>query len=451
VTVPGAAGPDDGAGAGDGADLGELTARYLTADPELVACPFPMFERLRRQAPVYYVEPAGVWLVTRYEDICEVVRDPETFSSLAATGPHGGNLRETLGALAAESAELRGYIEAGGFRDQEPVLLRCDPPRHTQQRKLVNKAFSPRRVRQIEGTVEGICDRLIDQVIDRAIDRVDGTGRMDLVADLAVPLPITVIAGALGVSDGDLPTFKRWSDHLAATIGNDDLGREQVVDLVRSQAEFAEYFGAMIADRRANPRDDLISDVVHATIDGDSLGSAEMLTMFVQFLVAGNETTTTHIAATVLLLLRDPELMQRCRADLSLIPKLIEESLRVESPIAGLYRGATRDTRVGGVSIPAGAHLLMCYASGNRDPRQFVHPDEVDLDRTDGSKHLAFGQGPHFCLGSALSRAESRVALTALLTRMRDIRLAPEAEPLQYAPSYILRGLRRLELLFDPT
>lgn len=424
-------------------DLDELTGRYLAADPELVACPFPMFERLRAERPVHYVESAGVWLVTRYADICEVVRDPETFSSLAATGPHGGKLRETLGALAAESAELRGWIEAAGFRDQAPVLLRCDPPRHTQQRRLVNKAFSPRRVRQIEDTVQGICDRLVDAVIER------GDGRIDLVADLAVPLPITVIAGALGVADGDLSTFKQWSDALAQSIGNDHLGRDEIVRMVRGQAEFADYFGAMIDDRRASPRDDLISDVVHATIDGDSLSRAEMLTMFVQFLVAGNETTTTHIAATVQLLLRDPELMDRCRADHALIPKLVEESLRVESPIAGLYRGTTRDAHVGGVPIPAGQHLLMCYASGNRDTERFPDADRIDLDRVGGG-HLAFGQGPHTCLGSALSRAESRIALTTLLTRLGNIRADPAAPSPEYANSYILRGLRRLDLLFDP-
>ncbi|MDX6610802.1 MAG: hypothetical protein QOF85_2806, partial [Solirubrobacterales bacterium] len=422
-------------------DLTGAAERYLAADPELVRCPFGLFDRLRDEAPVHHVDSAGVWLVTRYADICEVVRDPETFSSLMATGPHGDRMRETLAALARESGEVRGYLEAAGFRDRSPVLLRCDPPRHTQQRKLVNKAFTPRRVRQIEDGVADICNGLIDDVIAQ--------GRMDLVADFAVPLPITVIAGALGVSDGDLPTFKQWSDNLAASIGNDDLSRDQVYALVRSQSAFAEYFDHKITDRRANRRDDLISDVVHATIDGDSLHPDEMLTMFVQFLVAGNETTTTHIASTMRLLLADPELMDRCRADLSLVPALIEESLRVESPIVGLYRTATRDTEVGGVPVPGGAHLLMCYASGNRDGAQFERPDRIDLERSGGGGHLAFGQGPHFCLGSALARAESRIGLTTVLTRLRDIRLDPEAPALDYGSSYILRGPKRLDLLFE--
>jgi cytochrome P450 len=148
------------------------------------------------------------------------------------------------------------------------------------------------------------------------------------------------------------------------------------------------------------------------------------------------------------LLLADPELMARCRADLSLVPALIEESLRVESPIVGLYRTATKDTEVGGVPVPAGAHLLMCYAAGNRDAAQFERPETIDLERTGGG-HLAFGQGPHFCLGSALARAESRIGLTTLLTRLRDVRLDPDAPSPDYGSSYILRGPTRLDLLFD--
>jgi cytochrome P450 len=428
-------------------DFEDAAERFLNAEADAIANPFPMFERLREKSPIHYVEGAGVWLVTRYEDICNVVRNPAVFSSRSATGPHSHRRYAQLAQLAEESPEVRAAVEAGGFRDREPVLLRCDPPRHTAQRKLVNKAFSPGRVRQIEGTVQAICDRLLDEVLD--------TGRMELVADLAVPLPIAVIAGALGVSDGDLPTFKRWSDGLAASIGNDDLNRDQILTLVRSQSEFAGYFRALIADRRAQPQDDLISDLVHASItdpstsSGESLSEDELLTMFAQFLIAGNETTTTHITATVSLLLDQPDLMARCRADLDLLPKLVEESLRVESPISGLYRTALVDTEVGGIAVPAGSHLLLCYGSGNRDPEQYADPDAVNLDRTGEGAHLAFGQGPHFCLGSSLSRAESRIALAALLTRTTNLRRDPAAPPAQRVPSYILRGLTRLDVLFD--
>ena len=424
------------------ADFEGAAERYLGAEAEAIADPFPMFAQLRDKSPVHYVEGTGVWLVTRYEDICAVARNPAVFSSRQATGPHGERRHRALEKLAAESAELRAALEAGAFRDREPVLLRCDPPRHTAQRKLVNKAFTPSRVRQIEDTVEAIAARLFDAVVD--------SGRMELVSDLAAPLPITVIAGALGVADGDMPTFKRWSDDLAASIGNDDLSRDQALAQISSQSEFACYFTEMIANRRRAPQNDLISDLVHACVDGEFLSQDELLTMFAQFLIAGNETTTTHITATVQLLLDQPELMARCRADLSLVPKLVEESLRVESPISGLYRTALVDTEIGGIAVPAGSHLLLCYGSGNRDPDQYADADTVDLEREGEGAHLAFGQGPHFCLGSALSRAESRIALTALLTRTTNLRRAPDSPPTERVPSYILRGVRRLDLLFDP-
>ncbi len=422
-------------------DFEDAAERFLLAEADVVADPFPMFARLREKSPVHYVENAGVWLVTRYQDICAVARNPAVFSSRSATGPHSHRRHAVLQKLTAESADLKSAVEAAAFRDREPVLFRCDPPRHTAQRKIVNKAFSPSRVRQIECTVQAMCDELLDGVLD--------AGHMDLVADLAVPLPITVIAGALGVSDHDLPTFKRWSDALAATIGNDNLSRDQIRRMVESGAEFAEFFTEMIAHRRKSPQDDLITDLVHARVDGDSLSQDELLTMLTQFLIAGNETTTTHITATVMLLLEQPQLLTQCQADLSLLPRLIEESLRVESPITGLYRTALVDTEIGGVGVPAGAHLLLVYSSGNRDPDQYADPDTINLDRNGEGTHLAFGQGPHFCLGSNLSRAESRIALTALLTRTRNLRRDPGGASPERIPSYILRGVTRLDLLFD--
>ncbi|GAA0616969.1 cytochrome P450 [Sporichthya brevicatena] len=422
-------------------DFESAAERFLLADTDVIADPFPMFGRLREKSPVHYVESAGVWLVTRYEDICAVARNPQVFSSRSATGPHSHRRHAVLKELTEESADLKAAVEAAAFRDREPVLFRCDPPRHTAQRKIVNKAFSPSRVRQIEDTVQAICDSLLDDVLDK--------GSMDLVADLAVPLPITVIAGALGVSNHDLPTFKRWSDALAATIGNDNMTRDQIRRMVESGAEFAEFFTATIADRRAHPQDDLISDLVHARVDGDSLSQDELLTMLTQFLIAGNETTTTHITATVMLLLEQPHLMAQVQADLSLLPKLIEESLRVESPITGLYRTALVDTEIGGVAVPAGAHLLLCYSSGNRDPEQYADPETIKFDRSGEGAHLAFGQGPHFCLGSNLSKAESRIALEALLTRTKNLRLDPDGRTPERIPSYILRGVSRLDLLFD--
>jgi cytochrome P450 len=411
-------------------------------DPDAIRCPYPAFARLRREEPVRYIEETGVYLITRYKDVLQVVRDPETFSSKMPTGPHAvTELARIVGELAAESDELRTMLEQTRMGGRVPVLLGADPPAHTRQRNLVNRAFSPARVKQIEGSIKEITNRLIDGFID--------DGRVELVKQFAVPLPLTVIAHALGVPDNDLDTFKRWSDDFVVLVGNHKPPKERIADWVRSRYEFSEYFSAKIADRRANPQDDLISDVVTARIDGEELTEEEMLGMFSQFLVAGNETTTKHLAATMWLLCEHPQVMKQVREDPSLIPNLVEESLRLETPVQGLYRTATRDTEVGGVPIPAGAHVMVMYASGNRDDDQYPEPDAFDVCRANAKTHLAFSQGPHYCLGAALARSESRIALESLLERLDDIALAPE-NSFEMEPSYVLHGFKELHLTFRP-
>jgi cytochrome P450 len=270
------------------------------------------------------------------------------------------------------------------------------------------------------------------------------------VHEFGVPLPLMVIARALGVRDGDLGAFKRWSDDFVVPVGNHNPPKERVADMLRSRKEFGDYFTQRIEERRRQPEDDLISDVVSARIDDEALTVPEMLGMFAQMLVAGNETTTKHIAWTVLMLCQDDALRSRVAADPSLVPQLVEESLRVESPVQGLYRTAVEDTEVAGVPIPAGSHLMLMYASGNRDPQQYPDPDVVDLDRANAKTHLAFGQGPHFCLGAALARAESRIAIETLLRRLPGLRLHPERHREEIEPSYVLHGLKELHLAFDP-
>jgi cytochrome P450 len=322
-----------------------------------------------------------------------------------------------------------------------PVLLGADPPMHTRQRNLVNRAFSPPRVKQIEGSIRDVANQLVDAFI--------ADGRVELVKQFAVPLPLTVIAHALGVPDNDLDTFKRWSDDFVVLVGNHKPPKERIADYVRSRYEFSQYFADKIADRRADPQDDLISDVVTARIDGEELTEEEMLGMFSQFLVAGNETTTKHLAATMWLLCEHPEAMAQVRQDPSLIPNLVEESLRMETPVQGLYRTATRDTEIGGVPIAEGAHIMVMYASGNRDDAQYAAPDDFDVCRANAKTHLAFSQGPHFCLGAALARSESRIAIETLLERLDDIQLAP-GNTFEMEPTYVLHGFKELHLTFRP-
>ena len=411
-------------------------------DPDAIRCPYPAFAKLRAEAPVHFVEETGVYLVTRYRDIIQVVHDPETFCSKMPTGPHAVvELGRLLAELSEESEEIRGLLAGSRMGGRVPVLLGADPPAHTRQRNLVNRAFSPPRVRQIEDSIRDIAENLVDAFID--------DGHVELVKQFAVPLPLTVIARALGVPDDDLDTFKRWSDDFVVLVGNHKPPKERIADYVHSRHEFTEYFAAKIVDRRAAPQDDLISDVVTARLDGEELSEEEMLAMFSQFLVAGNETTTKHLAATMWLLCEHPEAMAQVRDDPSLVTNLVEESLRLETPVQGLYRTATRDAEIGGVAIPEGAHVMVMYAAGNRDDTQYGAPDDFDVCRANAKTHLAFSQGPHFCLGAALARSESRIAVETLLGRLDDIRLAP-GNTFEMEPTYVLHGFKELHLTFRP-
>jgi cytochrome P450 len=413
----------------------------FTLDPDAVRCPHPVFARVREEQPVTFVPEIECWLITRYDDIIRVARDPHTFSSVMPTGPVlARQQKEMVAALLADDSELADSL--GQVRGVTRVLLNADPPDHLRQRKLVNRAFTPPKVLALEPRMREIAHGLVDGVAPR--------GTMDVVADYGVPLPLTVIAECLGVSGADLPMFKKWSDDFVAAIGNHQLSKEQFKALLRSQNEFFVYFGRKIVERRDEPEEDLISDVVHATLDGVPLADNEMLAMFSQFLVAGNETTTKLLASAVRILLERPELQVILRQDPTAIAAFIEETLRLETPVQGLFRTAVADSEVGGVAIPAGSHLMLVYAAGNRDGRRFQDPEQLCPGREYGMSHLAFGQGEHFCLGAALARAEGRIGIDVLLERLDELRPADGTDlgSLDYESSYVLRGLKELNVKF---
>ena len=416
--------------------------KVFELDPEALKCPYPHFDRLREEQPVVFVPEIECFLVTRYDDIVAISRHPEVFSSIMPTGPVLARQQmETLQELLADEPALATKLQRvrGGVR----VLLSADPPDHGRQRRLVNRAFTPPKTKALEPRIREVAHALVDAFAER--------GEAELVHEYGVPLPLTIIAECLGVADADLPIFKRWSDDFVAAIGNHNMSKEQLRSLLLSQHDFFVYFAERIEQRRAEPRDDLISDVVHAQVDGEpALSVDEMLSMFNQFLVAGNETTTKLIASSVRILIEQPELTARLRAEPALIAGFVEEALRLEAPVQGLYRMALEDTEVGGVAVPRGAHLMLVYAAGNRDERLFPDAATPDPCRSNSMRHLAFGHGEHYCIGSALARAEGRIAVEVLLERLDDMRAAPGVDlaDLTYEPSYVLHGLQRLPVAF---
>lgn len=401
--------------------------------PEVLECPYPYYERVREEAPVHQT-PLGFWAVSRYEDVLSVVRNPEMFSSLAQS-----NSFVTTPPPEVIEIAKQGYPRVN-------TLLSNDPPSHTQFRNLVNKAFLPKRVAQLEDSIRKIANDLIDAFIN--------DGKVDLVEQFAVGVPLTVIADALGVDRADMPKFKKWSDDSVAPLSG-MLTPERQIECAHSRIEFQKYMVDRVHEREANLRDDLLSDLVSARFDsgeraGEGMTMAEMLDVIAQLLVAGNETTTKLIAAATLMLVENPEQMAKVRADHSLIPNLVEEALRMEAPVQMLPRFTKEDVEVGGVAIPKGSVVMAMYGCANRDGAKYPNPDMFDVERDNARTQMAFGQGPHFCVGAALARSEARIAFELLLSRLNNIALASVDTPTHRELSMTLRGLTNLHLTFTP-
>jgi cytochrome P450 len=409
---------------------------------EVIADPAPWYGLMRKEQPVFRVPGHGFYLVTRYEDVVAVARDTETFSN-RFTSP-GLALGRGSEATQAEIATILGE----GY-PRTPTLLTNDPPAHTRFRRLVSRAFTPRRVASWLPEIDRLCDELIS--------RFAGRGSVELVGEFAVPLPIGVIADALGVPRDMQPTFRRWTDDSTDLIGA-NVTDERRLAAARGLVEFQHYFAAELDDRRRSPRDDFLTDLVQANIDGDEaaglddtrpLDTPEMLSILHQLLVAGNETTTTLLAESMHLLIGAPDEYARVAADDgSYTAGVVEETLRLCSPAQGMFRVVTADTVLGGVEIPAGSTAILMYASANRDEAQWPDADAFCPTRDGVRHHVSFGSGIHFCIGAALSRAETVAALPRLCRAMPNARLATET--LDYKPSFVLRGLRSLALEFSP-
>ncbi len=410
--------------------------QFNLLDDSTRECPFPYLAAIRANEPVYFMEELGAYYVSRYEDVRHVKKHPEIFSNnIYLLGSSRGRSRD----LAEEYRSQHGWARVS-------TLQRTDPPVHTAYRKLINSAFTVARVREMTSYIESVVNDLIDNFIQ--------DGRCDFVADFAIPLPCTVIADQLGVPRDRIGDLKRWSDAMLAPGGGftDD---EAAVECGRQVVAAQEFFAQVIAERREEPRDDIITDLVHTAFEDPQTGQNRMLEMdelmdlLDQLLTGGNETTTSAIGSGLMLLLQRPGTIERLRDDPRLLRNFIEESLRFETPVLHLWRIAREDTELSGVAIPKGSLIAIGYASANRDEAVFPDSEEFTVDRKKAGAHLAFGSGPHHCPGAPLARQEMYSAFTILFRRLGNIRLEDNDERYLHTPSNFLRGLETLNIRFE--
>ena len=401
-------------------------------EPQVIADPFDYYRAWMPKSPVVQLSEA-MFLVLSYDLCVQATGDVDTFSN---------NFQGTLSGAMAEDGDVAAILAEGW--PQVDTLLTADPPTHTRFRKLVNLAFSMKRVAAIEEDMRGVVIGLIDKMA--------GKGECDFVTDFAIPLPVAMIASQIGMTGDDLDKVKRWSDAFVDRLGR-MIPKDRELECAREVVEFQHFVKAKIDERRAARAEDLLSDLVYAEVDGERpLEDAEILSIMQQLMVAGNETTTSALAGGLLQLVENPDQMAKAVAAVDTgndraILNLVEEVLRTESPTAGMWRVVLKDAELGGVKIPKGAMVQLRYAAANRDPAKYPDPDRFDIERSNARSHLAFGKGIHMCVGNMLSRKEMAVAYTELLKRLTDFRVAEGHEP-SWPPNMLLRGLTTLPISF---
>lgn len=390
---------------------------------------YQLFGQLREQAPVMHVPELNAWILSRYEDIAQIVNDPANFGSMPA---------DLTGEVPAELAEALPH----GYAPWQPALVNTDPPEHTRIRRLAQKPLTPKAIAGKEDEVVGVANRLLDPIV--------GSGRADLAEVYATPMPVQVLGHILGVPSADHQIFREW------TLGIVELfiptiSQERRVELAREQVDFNEYILNAIAERRRSPGDDLISGLIIAQEQNEkSLTDREILGVVGQLIIAGFETSAGGISYTLYTLAQDPELQDRVREDLSLVPKVVEESLRRLTPARGIVRSVKKDVEFHGQVIPAGANIFALVQSANNDPEQFGCPARFDIDRSpqEMRKSLHFGAGNHTCIGISVARLDMRVAVETALKRLPNLRVVPDQD-IRVQEGMIFHRPERLEFEWD--
>jgi cytochrome P450 len=400
---------------------GPALSLYHLLDPEVLANPYPLYHRLRSEAPIYWDHFLHAWVVTRYADVVAV------FQHFSANRTPTPEQLEALGlSTLAPLAQMMVH-----------QMLFLDAPAHARVRGLASKAFTPRRVEVLRAHIQDITDRLLDAVQDQ--------GEMDAIADLGYPLPAIVTAEMLGIPTSDWRQLTRWSADFAQVLGNFQHNPDHASKALRSLDEMSAYFHAAVREQRQRPRDGLLTALLNAEQDGDRLSDEEVVANTIITMVGGQETTTNLIANGILTLLRHPDQLEKLRADLSLIPSAVEELLRYESPSQHTARLAPDDVMLGGKKILKRQAVIAVMGAANRDPERFPDPDRLDICRLD-NRHVAFAWASHFCFGAPLARIEGQTAFATVLRRMPDLRLKPG--PIVWRDNLGLRGLKALPVLF---
>jgi cytochrome P450 len=378
--------------------------------PDTLENPYPHYARWRGEQPVWWAEDAGGWIVSRYDDVRAILKDAASFSSAS------------MGEGSEQAIAL--------------PLLTDDPPRHTQLRAIVNKAFTSRALKEMEAEIAKLVEELLDEL--------DAGKPVDISEQFTIPLPVAVIARLMGIPFERKADFKRWSDALTGTSDAANL-EERMPDIM----EMAAYFQSLIPDRRENPGDDLISKVVHAEVEGEGLNDMDIVGFAMLLLIAGNETTTNLLSNLLYYLADRPDTWNELRENPHLIDAAVEEVLRFDAPVHWVSRKVTVDTEFSGQAVKAGETVFAILGSANRDALHYPDADSFRLDRERGNDHHTFGHGIHFCIGAPLGRLEARCGLEGLLKRFGSLRHADSAQN-ERTHSHMLRGFHHLWLVFEP-
>jgi len=395
---------------------------------EFLIDPYPILHRLREEDPVHWSDSIGGWILTRYDDMVTTFRDVSRFSN-------EGRLAKAVEYLPAESrVQFKTFEEHYRMKS----LIHSDPPDHTRLRTLVTKAFSPRLVEAMRPRIQ--------EIVNELLDAVQGNGQMDIIRDLAIPLPVTVLAEIFGAPQRDQMLFKGWADDLLAFQGVNKPSEETLARSQKALVEIREYLSKLIQERRREPREDLLSELVAAEAEGGKLSGSELLNSCITLLVAGHETTTSMVGNGIYALLSHPDQWQLLQSDPSLLASAIEEILRYESPVARQPRLMKQDTEMGGKHIRTGEMVFQMLNAANRDPACFMEPDRFDITRQ-RNRHIAFGLGIHFCVGATLARTEAQVVFSTMMRRLPKIRLA-EVRPDWDLQKPNSRMLKTLPVLF---